>query len=85
MRANDPIYEAGLRLTGSRGQDYIWLHTLTSLATYFGVKANVQMQERCIDPGLRWSEARNVWQNAMIRTVFYWMVYPAIWVYRRIR
>ncbi len=85
MRANDPIYEAGLRLTGSRGEDYIWLHALTSLAAYFGVKAPVHMQKRCIDPRLRWSEAKNVWQNAMIRTVFYWMGYPAIWVYRRIR
>lgn len=41
MRASDPIYEIGFRLAGSRGQDDIWFHMLTSLAVYFGVKAPV--------------------------------------------
>ena len=85
MRANDPIYEAGLFLTGSRGEDGLWRHTLTSLATYFGVKAPVQMQKSCIDPRLQWSEARNVWQNAGVRTVLYEMLTPVRWVLKRIR
>ena len=85
MRANDPIYEAGLFLTGSRGEDGLWHHTLTSLATYFGVRAPVQMQKSCIDPRLQWSEARNVWQNAGVRTVLYEMLTPVRWVLKRIR
>jgi hypothetical protein len=85
MRANDPIYEAGLYLTGSRGEDGLWQHTLTSLAAHFGVKAPVQMQKSCIDPRLQWSEAKNVWQNAAIRTMMYKMVYPVIWIRKRVR
>jgi len=84
MRANDPIYEAGFRLLGSGGEDGLWRHTLTSLAAYFGVKAPVQMQQRCIDPRLQWLEARNVWQNAGIRTVLYLMLTPARWVLGRV-
>jgi hypothetical protein len=76
MRANDPIYEAGFRLLGSRGEDGLWCHTLTSLAAYFGVKAPVQMQQKRIDPRLQWSEARNVWQNAAIRTMLFLMLTP---------
>jgi hypothetical protein len=64
MRANDPIYEAGFRLLGSRGEDYLWKHTLTSLAAHFDVKAPVLMQQKCLDPKVQWSEAKNVWQNA---------------------
>jgi len=85
MRANDPIYEAGFRLLGSGGEDGFWQHTLTSLAAYFDVKASVQMQHSCIDPKLQWSEASNVWQNAAIRTILYRMVYPVIWIRRRLR
>src|SRR5436305_8406823 len=85
MRANDPIYEAGFRLLGARGEDQLWQHTLMSLAAYFDVKAPVQMQQSCIDPRLQWSETKNVWQNAAIRTMLYWMVYPAIWIGRRLR
>jgi len=85
MRASDPIYEIGFRLAGSRGQDDIWFHMLSSLAVYFGVKAPVQMQKTCIDPGFQWLEARNIWYNAMIRTVLYCMVHPAMWMHWRFR
>ena len=84
MRANDPIYEAGFRLLGSGGEDGLWRHTLTSLAAYFGAKAPVQVQQRCIDPRLQWSEARNVWENAGIRTMLYLMLTPARWVLGRV-
>jgi len=84
MRANDPIYEAGFRLLGSGGEDGFWQHTLASLAAYFDVKAPVQIRRSCIDPRLQWSEARNVWQNAAIRTVLYRIVYPVIWIRRHL-
>jgi hypothetical protein len=84
MRANDPIYEAGLRLMGASGEDRFWQYTLTSLAAYFDMKAPVQIRKSCIDPRLQWSEAKNVWQNAAIRTVMYKMVYPVIWVRKRV-
>src|SRR5918911_1162095 len=33
-RANDPIYELGFKLGGSRAQEEIWTHVLTSLAAH---------------------------------------------------
>jgi hypothetical protein len=85
MRANDPIYEAGFRLLGSRGEDYLWQHTLTSLAAHFDVKAPVLMKQKLLDPKVQWSEAKNVWQNAAIRTILYWLAYPVIWIGQRLR
>lgn len=85
MRANDPIYEAGFRLLGARGEDDLWKHTLSSLAAHFDVKAPAMMRQRLLDPKVQWSEAKNVWENAAIRTMLYWMVYPVIWMGKRMR
>jgi hypothetical protein len=85
MRANDPIYEAGFRVLGSRGEDELWQHTLTALAAHFDVKTPVLMQQSCLDPKVQWSEAKNVWENAAIRTMLYWMVNPVIWIGHRLR
>jgi hypothetical protein len=84
LRANDPVYEVGFRLLGAKGEDEFWRQTLTSLAAHFGVVESVEMQKSCLDPRLQWLEARNIWENAAIRTMMYKMVYPAIWAYRRI-
>jgi hypothetical protein len=69
MRANDPIYEMGLRLGGHRQENKFWQHTLRAVATYFGV-ANEPVQTRsvCLDPRVRWSSVGNVRHNAAIRT-----------------
>jgi hypothetical protein len=68
-RANDPIYEFGFRfMGGSAQQEQIWDHVLTELATNFDVNAQVQMDKMCVDSRLQWSEATNVWHNAVIRT-----------------
>src|SRR5438034_207267 len=85
MRANKPIYEAGFRLLVARGEDDLWKHTLSSLAAHFDVKAPVKMRQRLLDPKVQWSEAKNVWENAAIRTMLYWMVYPVIWMGKRLR
>jgi len=81
MRANDPIYELGLRLGGHRQEDKFWQHTLTTLAAHFGVSEPVQTQTTCIDPKFQWSYARNVWQNAAMRTT---LTAPTRW-FRRMR
>lgn len=81
MRANDPIYEVGLRLGGHRQEDRFWQHTLRSLATRFGVTDQpVQTQNICVDPKLQWSHARNIWQNAAMRTT---LTAPTRWFRRR--
>lgn len=70
-RANDPFYEVAFRLMGSRMQEKIWLHVLTKLAERFGVAAVPTLQKTLVDPRVQWSQARNIWQNAALRTVFY--------------
>jgi hypothetical protein len=81
-RANDPIYELGFRLMGgSRAQEAIWRHVLTSLADRFGVTAEVELAKVRVDGRVQWRHARNVWRNAIIRTSLYTLTAPA----RRVR
>lgn len=69
-RANDPIYELGFRLMGgSKQQEKIWRHVLTQLSTRLGQQnSEVELSKVCVDTRLQWSEAKNVWHNAVIRT-----------------
>ena len=68
-RANDPIFEFGFRfMGGSKQQEKIWHHVLTTLAAQFNVAAPVEMRKVCVDARLQWSQARNVWHNSIIRT-----------------
>lgn len=80
MRANDPIYEVGLRLGGHRQEDRFWQHTLSALATYFGVEAPVQTEAIVVDPKLQWAQMRNIWHNAAMRTT---LTAPTRWFRRR--
>jgi anti-anti-sigma regulatory factor len=68
-RANDPLYEAAFRFIGSKVQRRIWTHVLSSLAAYLGEPARIAVAATCLDTGLRWSQARNLWYNAQIRTM----------------
>jgi len=68
-RANDPIFEFGFRfLGGAAQQEKIWHHVLTAIAVHYGVMGQVQMQKTCVDPKLQWSQAKNIWQNSVLRT-----------------
>src|SRR5215467_15799502 len=70
IRANDPLYELGLRLGGHRQEDLFWEHTLRAVATRFGITDEpVQTEVVCVDPRLRWPYARNITRNAAVRTV----------------
>ena len=79
MRANDPIYEIGLRLGGHRDEDRFWQHTLRSLAAHFGVSEPVETTCTIVDPRFQWAHARNVWQNAAMRTT---LTAPTRWFRR---
>lgn len=68
-RAGDPLYEAAFRLAGSRIQTRIWTHVLTSLALYFGIPADISVEEDCIDTRLHWSQIGNLFFNAQIGTL----------------
>jgi hypothetical protein len=79
MRANDPLYEVGLRMGGHRMEDEVWQHTLGSLATHFSVGEPVETNVVCVDPKLQWREYKNVWHNAGIRSALYMMTAPLRW------
>jgi hypothetical protein len=90
IRANDPLYELGFRMGASKNEDRFWEHTLRSLATFFGVEApKVETQSICVDHKIQWSQAKNVWHNAGVRTTLYLIAtpvrVPARWVRKRNR
>jgi anti-anti-sigma regulatory factor len=70
-RANDPVFEAAFHTVGSKMQIKIWSHVLTSLANYLGIPADVVVEPLCVDSTMHWLQARNIWYNAQIRTLFY--------------
>ncbi len=68
-RANDPVFEIGFRFMGGSGQqEKIWHHVLGQLASEFGSASEIQMEKKCVDSRIQWSQAKNVWHNAVIRT-----------------
>jgi hypothetical protein len=80
-RASDPMYEFFFRFFGSSGQqDKIWIHVLNSLADYLGAKGQVTVSKTLIDPQVQWSQAKNIWHNAAIRTVIYVLATPLRWL-----
>jgi hypothetical protein len=82
-RTNDPIYEFGFRfIGGARQQEKIWAAVLTSLAAHFGVSGTVQTDFSSLDNTLLWSGVKNVWHNAIIRTILYKLAAPLRWLRR---
>jgi len=70
------------RLMGSREQERIWRHVLTSLAAHYGLKAQVEFSKSCVDPKLQWKQAGNIWLNAAIRTTMNKVSAPVRWLSR---
>jgi hypothetical protein len=53
---------------GERMQNDIWRSTLRNLAKHFGVDATVDSKIVCVDSRRQWKNAKNIWQNAAIRS-----------------
>ena len=87
MRASDPLYELGLRFGGHKQENQFWQHTLQSLAAHVqgDTSITVQMELTCVDPRLQWSQAKNIWHNAAMRTAMYKMATPLRWIRGRKR
>jgi hypothetical protein len=84
-RPSDPLYELFFRFLGSSvQQDQIWVHVLTSLSRYFGIRnEKVAVEKILMDPSVQWSAAKNITKSAAIRTVFYVMGAPIRWVTKK--
>jgi hypothetical protein len=85
LRASDPIYEMGVRIGFAFWmEDRFWHTTLRNLAAYFGSKeVGVEQKNVMIDRRVQWSEAKNVWHNAAIRTAVYMPVHVVRRVFTR--
>lgn len=80
-RSSDPVYEVFDRYFGAAAQqEKIWISVLTNLANFLGITSQVSMEKVCIDPKLQWNAAKNVWQNAGARTLFYALGTPFRWL-----
>ncbi|MBK8902396.1 MAG: hypothetical protein IPM53_14510 [Anaerolineaceae bacterium] len=76
IRANDPVYEMSFRLGfGHKAEDAFWHQTLRNLAGHFGTTGTVSQNNVLVDKRVQWAEAKNIWQNAAIRTAVYMPVY----------
>lgn len=86
VRASDPIYEMSFRLGfGHKAEDEFWLATLQNLAARFGVTTQARQEVALIDPRVQWSQAKNIWHNAAIRTALYYFGAPVRWVKKKLR
>ena len=64
---------------GFKKEDQFWNDTLRSLASHFGIEGQPQMSVACVDPRLQWSQAKNIWHNAAIRSGIYGLLFPFRW------
>ena len=73
IRANDPIYELSFRMGfGHKSEDTFWAATLTNLATHLGASNPQSSQSNSlVDSRVQWSEWRNIWHYAGIRSGLY--------------
>ena len=78
-RASDPLYELMMHtpVIGDRFQNEIWRSTLRNLATHFGVDALVEQKIVVVDRRWQWRYAKNIWQNAAIRST---LAAPVRWL-----
>ncbi|MCB0014570.1 MAG: hypothetical protein KDE34_21800, partial [Anaerolineales bacterium] len=60
---------------GHKAEDAFWHQTLRNLGAHFSRTGTVSQTNVLVDKRVQWSEARNVWQNAAIRTAVYMPVY----------
>jgi hypothetical protein len=79
-RSSDPLYELAFRLVGTRAQDRIWTHVLTSLAEHLNTRGEMQVFRRLVDAKLQWKNAANIRYNAQIRTILHILLTPFRWI-----
>lgn len=73
LRASDPLFEIAFRLgIASKPEDLFWQGTLQNLAAHFCAEGQpVDQQVVLLDPGLQWSQAKNIWYNGAVRSALY--------------
>lgn len=75
LRASDPLFEIGIRLTGKK-EDQFWRLTLENLARALGANGIYSFEVECLDPHLHWNKAGNLFRNAAIRSGIFYLTLP---------
>jgi len=75
FRTSDPLMELGFRFGAAKQEDQFWHQTLGNLASRLGVQGKVEQQDVLIDPRVQWSELKNLWYSAAIRSSLYMPLY----------
>jgi len=83
LRANDPFWELSMALGGHKVENEFWLATLHNLATRFGVDATPTFEQVCVDRRRQWRNAKNIRQNAAIRSGIWTITHPQRLLRRR--
>jgi hypothetical protein len=83
FRANDPIYDL-MGLFVGRREDAFWAATLHRLGVRFGLEIESTQTAICVDRRRQWRNAKNVRNNAAMRTGLYTITHPWI-MFRRSR
>ncbi len=68
---SDPFYEIAFKIAGSKFQETIWTHVLSSLAAYLEVEPDIEVTKSVVDQDFHWTNIRNMWYNAQIRSIPY--------------
>lgn len=53
-----------------------WRHVLTCLAAHQVNGQPVHFEKQCMGRRLQWAQAKNIWQNATIRSLLYAVARP---------
>lgn len=70
IRNNDPLYELGFKLFGSRMEDRMWEETLRNLTGAFTDEPpEVSTEIVCIDKKRQWKRFGNIYKNSAVRTM----------------
>jgi anti-anti-sigma regulatory factor len=75
FRTSDPLMELGFRFGAAKQEDQFWHQTLGNLASRLGVQGKVEQQDVLVDPRVQWSELKNLWYSAAIRSSLYMPLY----------
>jgi hypothetical protein len=67
--------DLAFRFGGAKQEDQFWHGTLLNLAKHLGVQGEIEQQNTLIDPCIQWSEFRNLWYSAAIRSFLYMPIY----------
>jgi anti-anti-sigma factor len=85
FRASDPLMEVGMRLGAAKQEDQFWHATLTNFAKRLDVHGELSQQDILIDPGVQWSEFKNLRYSAAMRSFVYMPLYMLKKGYRRLQ